>query len=92
MDKLLLIQMCIHGYRQVNVFVLFCQNAFPKIVGSTDRASSQQLQMWFSEHFLAPKLATWFDSPIVSGTVELYGGTNMTRKMSGKPHSIRPFR
>ena len=27
------------------------------IVGSTDRASSQQLQIWFSEHFFAPKLA-----------------------------------
>ena len=28
-----------------------------QFVGSTDRASSQQLQMWFSEHFFAPKLA-----------------------------------
>ena len=27
------------------------------IVGSMDRESSQQLQMWFSEHFFAPKLA-----------------------------------
>ena len=26
-------------------------------VGSMDRESSQQLQMWFSEHFFAPKLA-----------------------------------
>ena len=26
-------------------------------VGSVDRESSQQLQMWFSEHFFAPKLA-----------------------------------
>ena len=26
-------------------------------VGSMDRGSSQQLQMWFSEHFFAPKLA-----------------------------------
>ena len=25
-------------------------------VGSMDRESSQQLQMWFSEHFFAPKL------------------------------------
>ena len=28
-----------------------------KLVGSVDRASSQQLQIWFSEHFSAPKLA-----------------------------------
>ena len=27
------------------------------VVGSMDRESSQQLQMWFSEHFFAPKLA-----------------------------------
>ena len=26
-------------------------------VGSMDRESSQQLHMWFSEHFFAPKLA-----------------------------------
>ena len=25
------------------------------IVGSIDRESSQQLQMWFSEHFIAPE-------------------------------------
>ena len=27
------------------------------VVGSMDRESSQQLQMWFSENFFAPKLA-----------------------------------
>ena len=35
-----------------------------------DRESSQQLQMWFSEHFFAPKLAAQFVTPIVSATVE----------------------
>ena len=35
-------------------------------IGSTDRASSQQLQMSFSEHFFAPKLAAQFVTPIVS--------------------------
>ena len=28
-----------------------------EFVGSMDRESSQQLQMWFSEHFFAPKPA-----------------------------------
>ena len=28
------------------------------LVGSMDQESSQQLQMWFSEHFFAPKRAT----------------------------------
>ena len=55
------------------------------IVGSADRASSQQLQMWFSEHFFAPKLAAWFVTPIVSATVEQIWRENM----SEKPHSIR---
>ena len=39
-------------------------------VGSMDQESSQQLQMWFSEHFFAPKLAGLFVTPIVSSTVE----------------------
>ena len=34
---------------------VFC--IFSRHVGSTGRASSQQLQMWFSEHFFAPKHA-----------------------------------
>ena len=40
-----------------------------------DRASSQQLQMWFSEHFFARKLAALFVMPIVSATytVDKYG-------------------
>ena len=29
--------------------------------------------MWFSEHFLTPKLAGLFVTPIVSATVEQYG-------------------
>ena len=39
-------------------------------VGSTARASSQQLQMWFSEHFFVPKRAALFVTPTVSATVE----------------------
>ena len=39
-------------------------------VASMDRESSQQLQMWFSEHFFAPKLAAQFVTPIVSATVD----------------------
>ena len=57
-------------------------------VSSTDRASSQQFQMWFSEHFFAPKLAVWFVTPIVSATVEQI----WREKMSEKPHSIRLLR
>ena len=55
------------------------------IVGSMDQESSQQLQMWFSEHFFAPKLAGLFVMPIVSATVEQL----WREKMSEKPHSIR---
>ena len=40
------------------------------VVGSMDQESSQQLQMWFSEHFFAPKLAGLILTPIVSATVE----------------------
>ena len=56
--------------------------------GSTDRASSQQLQIWFSEHFVVPKLAAWFVTPIVSATVEQI----WREKTSEKPHSIRLLR
>ena len=35
-----------------------------------DQESSQQLQMWFSEHFFAPVLAGLFVTPIVSATVK----------------------
>ena len=35
------------------------------VVGSMDQESSQQFQMWFSEHFFAPKLAGLFVTPIV---------------------------
>ena len=41
-------------------------------VGSMDRESCQQLQMWFSEHFFAPKLAALFVMPIVSATVKQF--------------------
>ena len=57
-------------------------------VGSMDRASSQQLQMCFSEHFLAPKLSVLFVRPIVSDTV----GQIWREKMSEKPHSIQLLR
>ena len=59
-----------------------------EIVGSMDQESSQQLQMWFSEHFFAPKLAGLIVTPIVSATVE----QKWREKMSEKPHSIRLFR
>ena len=53
-----------------------------------DQESSQQLQMWFSEHFFAPKLAWLIVTPIVSDTVE----QKWREKMSEKPHSIRLLR
>ena len=53
-------------------------------VGSKDRASSQQLQMWSSEHFFASKPAALFVTPIVSTTVEQI----WHEKMSEKPHFI----
>ena len=53
-----------------------------------DQESSQQLQMWFSEHFFAPKLAAQFVTPIVSATVEQI----WREKMSEKPNSIRLLR
>ena len=58
------------------------------IVGSMDLELSQQLQMWFSEHFSAQKLAAWFVDPIVSATVE----QNWREKMFEKPHSTRLLR
>ena len=58
------------------------------IVGSMDQESSQQLQMWFSEHVFAPKLAGLIVTPIVSATVE----QKWREKMSEKPHSIRLLR
>ena len=65
--------------------VLSCLRSGVDFVGSTDRASSQQLQLWFSEHFFAPKLAALFVTPIVSATVEQI----WREKMSEKPHSIQ---
>ena len=59
-----------------------------KIVGSMDQESSQQLQMWFFEHFFAPKLAGLFVTPIVFATVEQI----WREKMSEKPHSTRLLR
>ena len=53
-----------------------------------DQESSQQLQMWFSEHFFAPKLAGLIVTPIVSATVE----QKWREKMSEKPHSIQLLR
>ena len=53
-----------------------------------DQESSQQLQMWFSEHFFAPKLAELIVTPIVSATVE----QKWREKMSEKPHSSRLLR
>ena len=45
------------------------KNELPGLVGSMDQESSQQLQMWFSEHFFARKLDGLFVTPIVSATV-----------------------
>ena len=53
-----------------------------------DQESSQQLQMWFFEHFFAPKLAGLIITPIVSATVE----QKWREKMSEKPHSSRLLR
>ena len=61
---------------------------FHILVGSMDQESSQQLQMWFSEHFFAPKLAGLIVTPIVSATVE----QKWREKMSEKPHSSRLLR
>ena len=61
--------------------VIFASLSF---VGSIDRESSQQLQMWFSEHFFAPKLAALVVTLIVSATVEQI----WREKVSEKPHSI----
>ena len=47
------------------------------IVGSMDQESSQQLKMWFSEHFFAPKLAGLFVTPIVSATSNKFGAKNV---------------
>ena len=70
-------QICLH----VSLSVwLFCY-----VVGSKDRASSQQLQMSFFEHFFAPELAV---TPIVSATLEQV----WSEKMTEKPHSIRILR
>ena len=61
-----------------------CQNAAGHFVGSTDRTSSQQLQIWFSGHFFAPKLTAQFVTPIVSARVKQI----WREKMSEKPHSF----
>ena len=66
----------------VVIWLRYCLKS--DIVGSTDLESSQQLQMWFSEHFFAPKLAAQFVKPIVSAPVE----RKWREKMSEKPHSI----
>ena len=53
-----------------------------------DPESSQQFQMWFSEHFVAPKLTELIVTPIVSATVE----QKWREKMSEKPLSSRLLR
>ena len=50
------------SYHQVSLVSIY--------IGSKDRASFQQLQMWFPEYFFGPKLATQFVMSIVSATVE----------------------
>ena len=57
-----------------------------------DQESSQQLQMWFSEHFFAQKLAGLIVTPIVSATVEQKWCEKMSEKLSEKPHSSRLLR
>ena len=54
-------------------FYCTCYFKNSSVVGSTDRASSQQLQIWFSEHFFAPELAALFVTPIVSLRWNNYG-------------------
>ena len=75
---------------EMNLMQLFTGSAL--LVGSMDQESSQQhsqqLQMWFSEQFFAPKLAGLFVTPIVSSTVEQI----WREKISEKPHSVRLLR
>ena len=71
-----------------NFYICIMSNLRSYLVGSMNQLSSQQLQMWFSEHFFAPKLARLFVTPIVSATVEQI----WHEKMSEKPHSIRLLR
>ena len=54
--------------------------SFRYLVGSIDQESSQQLQMWFSEHFFAPKLTGLIVTPIVSATVEQKWREKMSEK------------
>ena len=49
---------CSHGYATLPFCSISRQDKQKKIfVGSMDRESSQELQMWFSGHFFGPKLA-----------------------------------
>ena len=53
-----------------------------------DRESSQQLQMWFSEHFSRQNLLHSLSRLLFPATVEQI----WREKMSEKPHSIRLLR
>ena len=60
-----------------------------KLVGSTDEASSQQLQMWFSEHFSCQNfLRNLSHLLFLLRSVEQI----WREEMSEKPHSIRLLR
>ena len=48
------------------------------------QASSQQLQLRFSEHFFAPKLAALFVTPIISATMEQIWREKMSEKDDAK--------
>ena len=54
-------------------FHFFDQNVESNFVGSMVQESSEQLKLWFSEHFFAPKLAGLFVTPIVSATSNKFG-------------------
>ena len=78
-------------WHKLHVYVFFSDWSKGKtenIVGSMDQEPSQQPQMWFSEHFFAPKLVWLFVTPIVSSTVEQI----WREKVSEEPYSIRLLR
>ena len=58
---------------ELSLKIKSCRVRTDYVVGSMDQESSQQLEMWFSEHFFAPKLVGLFVTPIVSSTSNKYG-------------------
>ena len=70
-----------------NIYDNMTSSSNSQVVGSTERASSQQLQMWFFEHFSHQNCCVVCHA-YCSATVEQI----WRKKLSGKPHSIRLLR